>query len=195
VTQRANSVHAPSTRGDVAPNTRVDVDVIGRMHRQCIGTFIGLLPRNAAVLDAACGTGKYWDILIAAGCEVMGIDASAQSLATAQQRFPDVPTQQCELQSLPFDSTFDGVLCIDALHLVPTHELPGAFENLHRALRPGGHAYLTFALSPRAPDGSPEVRHVPKISTARGWIDDAGFRVVEELQGDGYAHLIATRRL
>ncbi|MBU5330855.1 class I SAM-dependent methyltransferase [Anaerocolumna aminovalerica] len=35
---------------------------------------MGLIPNGDTILDAACGTGKYWSIITAKGYNVLGID-------------------------------------------------------------------------------------------------------------------------
>ena len=156
---------------------------ISRTHRQCLGLLIGRLPANAAVLDAACGTGAYWRILLDAGCEILGVDDSTAALERAHELFPDVPSQRCTLQELPFDAAFDAVLCIDALETVARENWPRVLANLRRALRPSGSAYLTIALGTRS-----------DLAAAHAAIEDAGLRIDEEVRGDGYDHVIARRR-
>ena len=47
------------------------------------------------------------------------------------------------LQELAFDAEFDGSMTIDAMENVPPEDWPIVLGNLHRAVRPGGHLYLT----------------------------------------------------
>jgi ubiquinone/menaquinone biosynthesis C-methylase UbiE len=49
-------------------------------HEACVRTLVASLPAGARVLDAACGTGKYWPTLLAAGLEVVGTDQSQAML-------------------------------------------------------------------------------------------------------------------
>lgn len=156
---------------------------ISRTHRQCIGQFVGRLPANAAVLDAACGADRYWQILLDAGLEILGVDRSSALLERAHATFPDVPTQRVGLQELPFDAAFDGVLCIDALEMIAREDWPRVLANLCRALRPGGTAHLTIELLSRA-----------ELEAAHALMQDAGLRIEEELRGDGHDHVIARRR-
>lgn len=156
---------------------------IGRTHRQCVGRLLGLLPRNPSLLDAPCGTGVYWDILLGAGCEVLGVDPSAEALTTAQARHPDVATQRWGLDELPFDAAFDGALCIAGLDPLPQNRWPNALGGLHRAVRRGGVLYLTVL----------PARHAERDEVRR-LMKHAGFRVEDEIRGDGRDHLLARRR-
>ena len=51
------------------------------MHRACVEAVLALVPAGGLVLDAACGTGKYWPTLLDAGLQVMGLDQSQAMLA------------------------------------------------------------------------------------------------------------------
>ena len=50
---------------------------------------------------------------------------------------------QVGLQELPFDGRFDAVMTVDAMENVFPEDWPGVLANLRRALRSGGHLYLT----------------------------------------------------
>src|SRR6266540_5090355 len=81
---------------------------INDSHRMMLERFLTLCPPGGAILDAACGTGKYWPILLASGCAIRGIDQSAQMLLRAQAKTPGVPAEKLGLQELRFVETFDG---------------------------------------------------------------------------------------
>ena len=66
-------------------------------HARFVDRFVGLVPVGGAVLDAACGTGKYWPMLLAAGLAVTGIDQSTGMLAQATAKHPGVPTHRLAL--------------------------------------------------------------------------------------------------
>ena len=61
-------------------------------HAECVSALVAMTPPGGELLDAACGTGKYWPRLLAAGRRVYGIDQSAAMLAQAAAKHPDVPT-------------------------------------------------------------------------------------------------------
>ena len=43
---------------------------INPSHRQMLERFLDLCPKGGRILDAACGTGKYWSILLEQGFSV-----------------------------------------------------------------------------------------------------------------------------
>ena len=45
-------------------------------HQQFIQEFLGFLPQNHMILDAACGAGRYLPFLLEKGHSILGIDQS-----------------------------------------------------------------------------------------------------------------------
>jgi SAM-dependent methyltransferase len=191
-------------------------------HRIFVGRFLSRLPPDGRVLDAACGTGKYFPMVLASGRGLLGVDHAGGLLANAAAKFPQVPTEQRDLQELPYQGEFDGVLCVDAMEFVPPEEWPPVLERFRRALRPPGWLYLTVELAPservreanqaarrrglpvvdgevfwEGPDGY--YHHYPSMGRVRTWLADAGFTLDEEAEGpwheEGYAyhHVLARR--
>jgi len=96
--------------------------------------------RGLQVLDAACGPGLYAELLVRRGACVTGFDPSEAMLALARRRVPDPSTRLVRAvlgEALPFeDGEFDLAVCALAIHYARDRVL--AFEELFRALRPGG---------------------------------------------------------
>lgn len=102
-----------------------------------------LLPDVAGkkILDAACGPGKYAEVLLAQGSEVTGFDLSPTMVSLAKQRNPqhqdnfyvhDLATPFEQLS----DGSFDIVLCALALHYLPDWTL--TIQEFCRVLTPQG---------------------------------------------------------
>ena len=197
---------------DLAGDFDADWGEIEPMHHSFVGRFLSRLPPDGRVLDAACGTGKYFGMVLESGRRVVGTDQSTGMLARARSRFPQVPVERVGLQELAFDGEFDAVMCIDAMENVPPEDWPRVVANLRRALRPGGRLYLTveevdddelervFALA--TAQGLPVVRgeetakdagyhYYPSRDQVAAWLEDAGLRVEAEeySPGDGYGYL------
>jgi SAM-dependent methyltransferase len=175
-------------------------------HRLFVERFLSRLPAGGKVLDAACGTGKYFGMVLETGRSVLGVDHSAGHLARARAKFPKVPTDGLVLQELLYEAEFDGVMCVDAMEFVPPEEWPGILERFRGALRPGGRLYLTIELAPEARvreatevarrSGLPVVdgevmwdepggyyHHYPGMERVRAWFAGAEFAIEEELEG------------
>ncbi|HEX9122656.1 MAG TPA: methyltransferase domain-containing protein [Actinomycetota bacterium] len=189
-------------------------------HRAFIERFLSTLPPEGRVLDAACGTGKYFGMVLESGRSLLGVDHTRGYLAKAGEKFPGVPTQKHDLQDLPYEDAFDGVMCVDAMEFVPPEDWPGVLTRFRRALHQGGGLYLTVELA-REQDvraanaeartsGLPVVdgevmweepdgyyHHYPSMEQVRTWVADAGFAIEEDAEGpwhlEGYAyhHLLA----
>jgi SAM-dependent methyltransferase len=186
---------------------------INPSHRQLVTRFLALGPPAPRLLDAPCGTGKYWPLLLNAGCTVFGVDQSAGMLRRAEEKFPEVHVEKLGLQELTCENEFDGVLCIDAMENVFPDDWPPVLANFHRCLKQAGLLYLTVELPPddvkevfRASVGAgmPVVEgeyvkeggyhYYPRKEQVRLWLASAGFDPVEEALGDGYHHFLMRRR-
>src|SRR5919204_2019233 len=115
-------------------------------HRRFVAELLRRCPPGGRVLDAACGTGKYFGMVLDAGRSPLGTDQSAGMLAVARAKFPQVPTERVGLQELDFAAEFDAAMCVDAMENVFPEDWPPVLANLRRALRPGGQLYLTVEL-------------------------------------------------
>jgi SAM-dependent methyltransferase len=184
-------------------------------HRVFVERLLSRLPPDGRVLDAPCGTGKYFSMVLASGRRLLGVDHAGASLARTATKFPHVPTDKHDLQGLPYRDEFDGVLCVDGMEFVPPEDWPGILERFRRAVHPGGWLYLTVELAPEdrvraaneaarrsglpvvdgeviwdEPDGY--YHHYPAMQQVRAWLADAGFAIQEEAEGpwheEGYAY-------
>lgn len=94
-----------------------------------------LAPRaGERILDLGCGDGALTEVLVDAGAEVAGIDASESQVAAARARGLDARVG--DATALAFDREFDAVFSNAALHWV--RPPAAAVAGVHRALRPGG---------------------------------------------------------
>ncbi|MHB9288929.1 class I SAM-dependent methyltransferase [Halobacteriales archaeon Cl-PHB] len=97
------------------------------------------------VLDAGCGGGRYTEWLLEEGADVVGVDASAEMLAHANDRVGDNATlHQADLADpLEFveEGAFDGV--VSGLALSYVEDWRAVFAEFARVLRPGG--FLVFS--------------------------------------------------
>ena len=112
-------------------------------HEAFVRRLVETCPEGGTVLDAPCGTGKYFGLVQAAGRQVVGIDQSAGMLAQARAKGIATRLEHVGLQELAFDGEFDAAMTIDAMENVAPEDWPLVLANLHRAVRPGGHLYLT----------------------------------------------------
>jgi 2-polyprenyl-3-methyl-5-hydroxy-6-metoxy-1,4-benzoquinol methylase len=196
------------------PTYDLGYDPVTPVHRRWVERLVATVPAGGLILDIPCGTGPYFGIVQSAGRQVVGADQSAGMLETARAKYSGVRTEKIGLQELDFDAHFDGVLCVDSMEHVPPEEWPLVAGNLRRALRPGGHLYLTIeeterseldsALSDAQKAGVPAIygeltspetggyHYYPDRDQVSAWLTAAGFEPTadeaEQLDGYGYHH-------
>jgi 2-polyprenyl-3-methyl-5-hydroxy-6-metoxy-1,4-benzoquinol methylase len=182
------------------------------MQREWVVRVLGLVPPGGTVLDAPCGTGKYFPTLAAAGHRVAGADQSAGMLARARARGIAFSLQRISLQDLSYPGQFDAVVTIEAMQHIPPEDWPGVLANLHRAVRPGGLVYLTVqeldqhhiqrAFESLRARGLPAVRgelaepdtlgyhYFPARDQAVDWFGQQGLAIIDEgfRRGNGWGH-------
>jgi SAM-dependent methyltransferase len=103
------------------------------------------------VLDFAAGTGWATELLARVGVRVVSIDLSLEMMRRGRQRLAadsrlvfrgDSAFVAARGQTLPFaDGAFDGVLCLNALHHLPSYA--DALAEIYRVLKPGGRAVFS----------------------------------------------------
>lgn len=184
---------------------------INDAHRQMLTQFLDRCPTHPRILDAACGTGKYWPLLLERGCSIVGTDQSERMLAIAREKHPDVVVEHVGMQELRFSDAFDGVICMDAMEFVFPEDWPLVLRRFAQALHPQGHLYITveieadeelrIAYEAGQRLGLPLVygeyahhggyHYYPTDEQTRGWLAEAGFALLEASEGDGYRHYLA----
>lgn len=185
-------------------------------HATFIDRLVASTPAGGRILDAPCGTGRYFERIRDAGRTVVGIDDSAGMLAVAASRGVAERTQQIGLQELAddpgFERAFDASMTIDAMENVPPEDWPIVLTNLARAVVPGGHLYLTVeeidlaeidaafedakqrgwpAVHGEVVDGDTAGYHFyPGRDRVRRWLADQRLELVADAtdQEDGYAY-------
>lgn len=102
---------------------------------------------GARVLDFASGSGFLSELLNRLGYRTVALDIDVTTLRHARERVALDPRNAPERarfvcgdgQRLPFaDGSFDGVLCLNALHHMPDYR--ATLAEMLRVLRPGGRA-------------------------------------------------------
>jgi SAM-dependent methyltransferase len=196
----------------VAPDHDERWDDVSPSDRDMITRFLSSCPENPRVLDAACGRGKYWSLLVQAGAHIVGIDQEGDMLQRARAKFPDVPVQKVGLQEMSSIGQFDGAIVTDAMENVSPEDWPRVLANLARAVRPGGPVYLTVELPEKDPDevyalaladGQALVeaghfngggyRYHPEPAQVRELTDAAGMVLIHDETGDShYSILLST---
>ena len=188
--------------------TQVQQDWVVRVLARCHAA--------ATILDAPCGTGRYFPVVAAARHRVVGADQSAGMLAQARARGVAIALDRVSLQELPYTAEFDAVMTIDAMENIPPEDWPLVLANLRRAVRPRGLVYLTVeevaepvieeAFLTLTRRGQPAVRgevvdgdvagyhYYPDRAQVTDWLRAADLEIIDEgfsqEDGWGYRHLM-----
>ena len=104
--------------------------------------FVGDGPGE--VVDAGMGAGRVLSELAQRGWTVSGVDASAAMVAVARGRLPARATEivNAKIEQLPFpSSSFDAGVATGVLEYA---DIDAALRELHRVLRPGGIAVISY---------------------------------------------------
>ena len=187
-------------------------------HQRFIQEFLDHLSPNSTILDAACGAGRYESFLLEKGHTVIGIDQSQGMLARAKEKFPNVQYRKMGLQQIAYQDVFDGVICMDAMENVcPENWIP-VLNNFHHALKPKGYLYFTAETIENADEneiqqafersqqgGLPvvygefpdeEVYHYhPSNQQVKDWVEQAGFEILREANGEIWYYHILVRKI
>lgn len=187
--------------------------VIFPSHQRIMRQFLDVCQPGCVILDAACGTGKYWPVIFSSGRTVFGVDQSQAMLARASEKHPEMPIVKVGLQELDFLEEFPAAICIDAMENIFPEDWPRVLGNLHRALRPNGLLYFTVEL-PQENEvknafttgqllGLPLVygewaleggyHYYPEMQQVKAWLAQARFRLLAEAEGDEYQHFIVQK--
>lgn len=187
---------------------------INETHLHMLNRLLDASPVGGSVLDAACGTGKYWPVLLERGLTIVGIDQSRGMLQQAQGKHPEVTVRHMGMQELDFVDEFDGIICLDAMENVFPEDWPRILANFARALHPYGFLYFTVELESeenlrhayeegkksRLPLAYGEHGHegyyhyYPSDEQVCNWFTEAGFSLLSTDEGDGYLHYLVSRQ-
>ncbi len=110
--------------------------------------------KDAPIADLGCGPGHVTAWLAGQGAMAVGIDLSAGMIDAGRREYPHVEFRQGDFLALPAaDGEFGAAVALySIIHLQPG-ELPRAFTEIHRVLRPGGLVLVAFHIGT-------EVRHL-----------------------------------
>jgi SAM-dependent methyltransferase len=172
------------------------------LDRALLACLVEQCETAAPIADLGCGPGHVTAWLEGNGVRAVGVDLSAEMVGIGRREYPGVEFRDGDLLDLPAaDGEFGAVVALySVIHLEPA-ELPRAFEEMSRVLRPGGRALVAFHIGD-------EVRHMDEwwghdvdvdfhffetadVVTA---MEGAGFLIDARLERTNHPEEVETRR-
>ncbi len=154
------------------------------LDRALLNCLVEQAPAGAPIADIGCGPGHASAWLADHGVAAIGIDLSAAMVVVGRREYPAVEFREGDFLDLPADDGEFGaaVALYSIIHLEPG-ELPRAFAEMHRVLRPSGLLLVAFHV------GS-EVRHLAQwwgvdVDVDFRFLDMAGVADVMKREGFG----------
>jgi SAM-dependent methyltransferase len=189
-------------------------------HAAFVQRLVDGCPVGGRILDAACGTGKYFALVRGSGRSVVGADQSFEMLRMAAAKHPGVELRQRRLQELDFEEEFAAAMCVDAMEYVPPEHWPLVLDRIRASVRPSGRIYLTVertdadlldrAFADARAAGLPVVagedagrgggyHFYPTLDQVRDWLSAAELTIIAEAHSPGehwsysYQHFLCAR--
>ena len=162
---------------------------------QMLDWLIERVGTTSTICDLGCGPGQIAHYLQAHGAQVTGIDLSLEMVKAARAHNPGIAFEQGNMLALDgvANGTFAGIAAFYAIVNLSHEELPRAFTELRRVLRPGGWLLLSFHVGD-------ETRHLEEFlerrvtldftffttATVKSKLAAAGFEVTEVIVREPY---------
>lgn len=131
---------------------------LDRMLLDHVAATVAADPAGAGpVADVGCGPGHAARHLAGRGATALGVDLSPRMIEIAAATHPGIGFRVGDMRRLPAaDGAWAGIVALySIIHLAP-RELPGAFAEFTRVLRPGGIVLVSFHVGD-------ETRHVEEM--------------------------------
>lgn len=103
--------------------------------------------KKARFLEIGCGTGYVLRGITQSGDhEVCGAEIHVEGLIYARKRLPEVELIQLDATRMPFKNEYDAIGAFDVLEHI-TEDIQ-VMKEVNKALKPGGHFYITVPQYP-----------------------------------------------
>jgi ubiquinone/menaquinone biosynthesis C-methylase UbiE len=164
-------------------------DEFRRVEEEFLERFMTHMGKEAPlVADIGCGDGRDSEYLIKKGARVLLVDLSRSMLAEAARQVPEGVHLNMDVRNLAFlDTYLDGLWASGILYHLPKRELPGALDEIHRVIAPGGVFSFNFKAgegegmeeNPRSYPGAPRYYAYYRAPEMKGLLSGL-FEVIEE---------------
>ena len=105
--------------------------------------FLKLLPEDACILDAGCGSGRDAKYFKDLGYDITAIDASEEMCKLASE-LTGSTVLNIKFQEIEFEDKFDGIWASASLLHVSSDEISDVLKRLKKSLKENGVFYASF---------------------------------------------------
>jgi ubiquinone/menaquinone biosynthesis C-methylase UbiE len=142
-------------RGEVAARYDEDraVEAVWSQEQEFVRAWVETLRPGGTVLDIPAGTGRFLELFLARGLQVLAQDISEDMLAEIRRRHPTAAAAGLEIRvgdaeqlALP-DGAVDHLVCWRFFHLIPLPVMRRVLREFHRVCR-GTVVVQVFAVRP-----------------------------------------------
>ena len=165
------------------------------LDRKLLDDFASRVKGGGPVCDLGCGPGHVARYLHDVGVDVFGLDLSPGMLEQARRLNPGIHFREGNMLSLDVpDSSWGAVVAFYSIVNIPKADIPQAFREVNRVLKPGGFFFVAFHLG--IEDLREEELWGHKISLdfvfflrkeVELYLWNAGFAIKDSLERDPYA--------
>jgi len=123
---------------------------------------------SETILDLGCGTGDLTNEISLSGANVIGVDRSADMIAKAKFKFPELEFYQMDARELKFDILFDAIFSNAVLHWIPEKEI--VIKKMYSLLNDNGRIVLEFG---GKGNNQQMLKALKDVFIKRGYMDNA----------------------
>jgi SAM-dependent methyltransferase len=117
------------------------------LDRMLLDDFASRLNGDGPVCELGCGPGHVARYLHDRGVNIFGLDLSPGMIEQARKLNPGIQFQEGNMLSLDVpDSSWAAAVAFYSIVNIPKADIPRAFREVGRALKPGGLFFLAFHL-------------------------------------------------
>lgn len=149
------------------------------------------VPRGALVVDLGCGNGTLTRKLSEKGYRVVGVDASADMIALAGERYPELPFVRADALAFELEEKADAIFSNAVFHWIDAGKQQQLLRHIASQLKPGGELVFEFGgkgcaetvhaelerVFDRHGLAYPRVFYFPSIGEYAPLMEKAGFRI------------------
>lgn len=107
-----------------------------------LNKFIQLLPKNATILDAGCGSGRDAKYFSEEKLNVIGIDLAKGMIEQAKKN--NILVEKMDIKKMKFEKeSFDGVWCMVSFSNIPKKDSKQVLKNFYNILKKEGIIYIS----------------------------------------------------